>query len=250
MAGKSGKLTVNDVPRLLETLTCGDADAQRQTLGLLCPCRNRVYDRDVWLEIFHIYDRAGVAATVRGEKAFETVRHQAEHAIDTLRELARTDERARELMQWLVEQGVDPDAREKRQMPKQEEKITSRDIPRLLESLDCDNPQAKQHTLHLLCPCRNVRYDKEVWLAIFRTFATTDDRVVRDQAGHAIGTLRTRARNDPRSQELVQWLTEQGVQVPGLQEAVPVWQPNLRGDGLYIPRFEHSSRSKTNRRRR
>ncbi|HLV80395.1 MAG TPA: hypothetical protein VKT32_08935, partial [Chthonomonadaceae bacterium] len=62
-------------------------------------------------------------------------------------------------------------------------------------------------------------------------------------------TLRERARTDPRSQELLLWLAQQNIASFRLESAVPVWQPNLRGNGLYIPRFEHSPRSKANRRR-
>ena len=47
------KVTVNDVPRLLERLACGDAGAREETLGLLCPCRNRVFDGDIWLGNLH-----------------------------------------------------------------------------------------------------------------------------------------------------------------------------------------------------
>ena len=50
--------------------------------------------------------------------------------------------------------------------------------------------------------------------------------MVRDQAFHAIDTLLTRARTDPRSQELLKWLAEQGIcESLALEEAVPVWQP-------------------------
>ena len=55
------KLTVQDVPRLLKALSCGDAKTQQATLTQLCPCRNKVYDREIWMEIFRTYDAAGVA---------------------------------------------------------------------------------------------------------------------------------------------------------------------------------------------
>ena len=129
-------------------------------------------------------------------------------------------------------------------------RISFRDVPRLLEELACDDPAKQNAALRAACPCRNRRYDKELWLAIFHTYAETQAFTVRDAAEHAIGTLRERARNDPRSQELLLWLAEQGVTDLPLQEDVPAWIPNLRGNGLYIPRFEHSPRSRCNRRRK
>ena len=134
----------------------------------------------------------------------------------------------------------------------QEQKVTSRSIPRLLDMLACDDPKEQAETLTLLCPCRNVRYDKEVWLAIFRTASCTDDHVVRDKAGHAIGTLRDRARTDPRSQALVAWLVAQGIAPGDMAEAIPVWRVNRYEtvNGLEIPKYEAPSRSRKNRRRR
>lgn len=138
-------------------------------------------------------------------------------------------------------------------MPENKEpdkRISFRDVPRLLQELACDDPAKQNSALRAACPCRNRRYDKELWLAIFQTRAETTTPTVRDAAEHAIGTLRERARNDPRSQELLLWLAEQGVTDLPLQEDVPTWIPNLRGNGLYIPRFEPSPRSRRNRRKR
>ena len=132
---------------------------------------------------------------------------------------------------------------------KRRAKVRSRDLPELLETLSCGDPKSQKATLELLCPCRNPRYDLEVWRAILAAYAEAEDHDVRDQAGHAIGTLRDRAREDPRSQELIARLQEEGLDSHSLGEAVPVWQPNLRGNGLYIPRFEPPPRSKANRRR-
>ena len=139
-------------------------------------------------------------------------------------------------------------------MPKRDNvgrRVTSRDVPTLLQELSCGDPNAQAETLHALCPCRNRRYDKEVWRAIFAAQAESDNAQVRDAATHAIETLRERARTDPRSQELLLWLVEQDVptRVP-LDLDVPAWIPNLRGNGLYIPRYEPAPRSKANRRRR
>lgn len=131
------------------------------------------------------------------------------------------------------------------------QRVRSRHIPRLLEQLACDDPAAQADTLMLLCPCRNVRYDKEVWEAIFRE-AGSSDRKVRDQAHHAIGTLRERARIDPRSQALVAWLVEQGIAPPDLAEAVPEWRPFpiVTVNGITIPRYEAPVRSRHKRQRR
>lgn len=128
-------------------------------------------------------------------------------------------------------------------------KVRSRDLPQLLETISCGDAKDQKAALELLCPCRNPRYDLDVWRTIFKAYAESQNPGVRDQAGHAIGTLRERAREDPRSQELIARLTAEGLDQHSLSEAVPVWQPNLRGNGLYIPRFEPPPRSKANRRR-
>lgn len=104
-------------------------------------------------------------------------------------------------------------------------KVTAGDVPRLLEDLSCGTPAAQRDTLELLCPCRNRVYDREVWLAIFKAYEHGVNGAVRDQAGHAIGTLRERARNDPRSQELLAWLAQQNITSLPLENAIPTWQP-------------------------
>lgn len=243
MAKQDRKITVQDVPHLLQSLACGDPETQQHTLRLLCPCRNRVYDAEIWTAIFCSYDSVS---------APEPVRNQAKHAIETLLDRAHTSRQAQALVDTLTERGIYLQSiNENRTMTKLPEKITSRDVPRLLETLACDDPHAQKDALRLLCPCRNRRYDKEVWVAIFQTYACAEGIEVRDQALHAIETLRLRARTDPRTQELLRWLSDQDVLMPGFEEAVPVWKPRGRGglDGLYIPRFEHSPRSRANRRR-
>jgi hypothetical protein len=235
------------IPELLADLACEDPDAQRKTLGLLCPCRSRCFDKDIWIAVCCAYDSPYTTERVKG---------QAFHALETLVERARTDLRYQELLDWLTAQhfltlpleNTHPVRKKSKQGRKQEDKITSRDIPRLMETLDCGDPDAQQHTLKLLCPCRNPRYDRHVWLAIFRAYEHGETGQVRDQAGHAIGTLRERARTDPRSQEMLHWLAEQGVCSLPLESDVPVWQERP-SPGLYIPRWERSPRSKTNRRR-
>jgi hypothetical protein len=251
------KITLDDVPRLLETLECGDMEAREETLGLLCPCRNRVYDGDIWRAIFQTYQEADMAITVRGCKEQEPVRNRARHAIETLHEHATFDPRAKSILDGLAAQGIDTQVRQEKKLPtakapetpRQTARITWRDVPRLLETLSCGDESDRKQTLELLCPCRNRRYDKEVWLSIFDAYRNAEGVGVRDQAGHAIGTLFERARTDPRSQELLRWLEAQGVVTEALNEKIPTWIPNLRGNGLYIPRYEHSTRSKANRRR-
>ena len=128
-------------------------------------------------------------------------------------------------------------------------KIHGKEIPQLLETIRCGDPKDQKDALTLLCPCRNPRYDIEIWRTIISAQTSADSIEARDQAGHAIGTLRERARTDPRSQELILRLKEEGVGGAELAAAVPTWQPILRGDGLYIPRFVAMPRSKANRRR-
>jgi hypothetical protein len=132
------------------------------------------------------------------------------------------------------------------------ERVTSKDIPRLLDSLECGDWTEQAETLTLLCPCRNVRYDKEVWVAIFRAAECSDLPGVKDRAGHAIGTLRERARTDPRSQALLAWLVERGVAPPAMRESIPAWRPFVAPEagGLQIPPFPHPARSRHKRQRR
>lgn len=130
-------------------------------------------------------------------------------------------------------------------------RLRSTDIPSLIRLIEDGDEIEQADVLTLVCPCRNVRYDRELWLAIFRTAASTSSRLVHDRATHAIMTLKKRARFDPRSQELIAWLSSGGVVGADLQEAVPVWRPNPYANlnGLFIPRFERPSRSRSNRRR-
>lgn len=128
--------------------------------------------------------------------------------------------------------------------------ITSRDIPRLLDALAGGDAEAQCDALRDLCPCRNRRYDREVWRAIFAAYEGSEVAAVRDQALHAIETLRGRVRTDPRSQELVCWLAEQGV--ADLAMTLPEWQPRppRRGADLPpIPRWERGHRSRPNKQR-
>jgi hypothetical protein len=247
-------ITAEDAPYFLEKLTCDDIKAQEDSLGQLCPCRSRCYDQEIWAAICRAFD------SPLSEK---NVVDRAFHAIETLVEHAGRDTEARELLDWLEAErlltlplerpGGPPTTREGVRVPKkkQHRKITSRDIPHLLEKLTFGDVNAQCSTLRLLCPCRNVRYDEEVWLTIFRVYETSDRPGVRHDAVHAIGTLLERARTDPRSQDLLRRLVEKGIRSISLETSIPTWRPFNRNDkvnGLTIPRWERSHRSKVNRR--
>ena len=138
-------------------------------------------------------------------------------------------------------------------MTERGERVTSRDVPRLLEILESEDGEAQCGALRSLCPCRNRRYD-EVWLAILHVYAETDSAAVRDSASHAMETLRGRAKTDPRSQELLRWLgaNEPELAAP-LGDAVPVWYDksalSRTTRALVIPRWERSHRSRANKQR-
>lgn len=233
----------------LLTLEGTETTAQQVLLRDLCPCRSRCYDRDVWLAICQSLDSVD-----------PKVRHQAEHALETLLERAKTDDRSQELRDWLLKRSAFEVslgrlvAQNKKPAParKKQDKVTSQDMPNLLDILEGDEPEEKQKALRLLCPCRNPHYNKEVWKTVILAAESDEDGHVRDQAWHAIDTLRKRARTDPRSQELLLQLAEEGVVLPGLEDILPVWTPRGRAGlgGLYIPRYEPHSRTKKNRARR
>lgn len=238
----------------LEKLTCDDIRAQQESLSQLCPCRSQCYDTEIWAAICRAYD---------SPLSEQNVVHQALHALETLVEHADHDPQACELLDWLVmerlltlpleKQGGPPTTREGVRIAakKREAKVRSRDIPHLLEILTYGDVSAQCSTLRLLCPCRNVRYDEEVWLAIFRAYESSDKTGVRHDALHVIGTLLERARTDPRSQDLLRRLVERGVRSLSLETSIPTWRPISRNDpvnGLTIPRWERSHRSKANRR--
>jgi hypothetical protein len=132
-------------------------------------------------------------------------------------------------------------------------RLTSRDVPGILATLAGDDEEAQCEVLTRLCPCRNRRYDREVWLEILRAYSCGGSGTVRDQAGHALDTLRQRLRTDPRSQELVRWLAEQDALPFPLDDEIPEWQPRAvpgqAGGPLRIPRPERTPRSRANRRR-
>lgn len=246
---KKRTITAEEAPRLLELLDGGTEEIKKQVLQQLCPCRSKCDHRDLWLAICRAYDSPDSDGRVR---------HQAFHALETLLELAETKEEAQEMRDWLTAQNAlwlpleNPERTRKRppqKEPKPGRKLTFRDVLEMLEALACSDTEMQKNTLQMLCPCRNRVYDRQVWIAIFEAYEQADTGEVRDQAFHAIDTLLQRARTDPRSQELLTWLTEQGINRLPIEDFIPVWQPHLRGNGLYIPRFEPSPRSRSNRRR-
>ena len=60
--------------------------------------------------------------------------------------------------------------------------------------------------LTLLCPCRNVCYEADIWSKLPAIRESQWDFEVREAASHAIGTLHERARVDGRSRALVEQL--------------------------------------------
>lgn len=71
------KISSDDLPELMRILNQGTKDEQCRALRLLCPCRNRVYDLEIWQKIFRARESGDFS-----------VQHQAEHAIETLRQRA------------------------------------------------------------------------------------------------------------------------------------------------------------------
>jgi hypothetical protein len=63
--------------------------------------------------------------------------------------------------------------------------------------------QTQLTVLRLLCPCRNICRDLEVWHAIVRLSKTHHARDVREGAHHALVSLRERARIDSQAAELL-----------------------------------------------
>lgn len=63
--------------------------------------------------------------------------------------------------------------------------------------------QSQLTVLRLLCPCRNICRDVEVWRTIVRTSKTHHVSDVREGAHHALISLRERARIDTQAAELL-----------------------------------------------
>lgn len=66
-----------------------------------------------------------------------------------------------------------------------------------------DGRQSQLAVLRLLCPCRNICRDVEVWRTIVRLSRTHQVMEVRDGAHHALSSLRERARIDSQAAELL-----------------------------------------------
>ena len=87
---KEERITLNEIPELMRALCEGTEEEYAHALMLLCPCRNRVYDRKLWEKIFLAWQ------TNEGGD-------QPDHNIETLRRRAVRDPRAQELLLQLDE---------------------------------------------------------------------------------------------------------------------------------------------------
>lgn len=71
------KVTLHDVPSLIEALASEDAYEQEKALQVLCPGRTRQYHKKVWLAFFHACHGADRAL---GVQALQATRRLLEHA--------------------------------------------------------------------------------------------------------------------------------------------------------------------------
>ncbi|HLV80431.1 MAG TPA: hypothetical protein VKT32_09115 [Chthonomonadaceae bacterium] len=190
---------------LLQMLRSDDVEAQRHALLVVCPCRNRYYDKEIWRAIFAVRD------TGTDGKA----RERAHHVIGTLQERTRFDMRSLELLNWLKAQGyrvfIPPWLQ--RQFRKNGAgahgprlpKVISRDVPALIEALASDDPEEQKQALQVFCPGRARQYKKRIWLALFRTCNSTDPKLG-SESRIAANRLLAHAIGDPRAQEVLEWL--------------------------------------------
>lgn len=95
----------------------------------------------------------------------------------------------------------------------------------ILDRLASHDRDVVLRILTLLCPCRNVCYDADIWSKLPAIRESQWDFEVREAASHAIGTLHERARVDGRSRELVEQLAAR------------------LGENLYSPSFRHKRRT-------
>src|SRR5579871_3141571 len=84
---------IEDLDELVRILDDGTTEEKCHALTLLCPCRNRVYDTEVWARIFRARESDEVG-----------VRDKAAHAIGTLMDRVSTDPRSWELLIQLEDQ--------------------------------------------------------------------------------------------------------------------------------------------------
>ncbi|MBI1929818.1 hypothetical protein HYR99_36905 [Candidatus Poribacteria bacterium] len=84
-------------------------------------------------------------------------------------------------------------------------RISPDELPELVRALDYGTSEEQSHALRVLCPCRSQVCDSEVWLKIFRA-TESDAPEVRNDANHAIATLKDIAVRDLRAWQLIlQW---------------------------------------------
>lgn len=220
---KRNKIRKDDLPKLMQMIDGGRTEEKCVALRLLCPCRNRVYDVDVWRRIFEAMETGN-----------PEVQHQAAHAIGTLRERAQRDPQSQELLAQLkddVERVMkNPQARAMllNEQKIGRERIHGNEIPQLVRVLDEGTSEEKSHVLRLLCPCRNRVYDIEVWRKIFEAHESGDPGV-RHDAAHTIGTLQQRALIDPRSWKLLLQLEQElGQNLRQGIIGISLWGPRSR----------------------
>jgi hypothetical protein len=100
----------------------------------------------------------------------------------------------------------------------------------VLARLDSGDRDTLVAILRALCPCGNVCYDDEIWRSMVVLIGTSTEFVVREQARHALITLRERSRIDTRARDLLRRLAEQGL---GARVYPPWFQRQL--DKVAIP---------------
>ncbi len=162
-----------DREEILERLASHDRDVVLRVLTLLCPCRNACYDLEIWSKL---------PALWRSQWDGE-VRSAAHHAFLTLRDVARVDRRARELLDQLagrMRSGVyAPDVRRRMRTSghvacEVYPKVARRDLPTLIESLASADDAAIADAMAALCPKDGRHAPKKVWRAILAAQRSPD----------------------------------------------------------------------------
>lgn len=72
-----GKIHLDELPKVVRMLDKGSIEEKCYALRVLCPCRNPIYNHEVWQKIF------------RAKQNSRSVGHDADHAIDTFRQHIR-----------------------------------------------------------------------------------------------------------------------------------------------------------------
>jgi len=142
--------------------------AQLEILRLLCPCRNTCRDADVWRSVVHLWRRHH-AREVRGA---------AHHALISLRERARIDTRAGQL---LHEIGAGAEQRRHRWLwrdgPIERPKTVKNDVPTIVEMLAGDDPIEHEDAFRALIRMDGRRVPGSVWRELERAQDSQDPRL-------------------------------------------------------------------------